>query len=157
MFRVQSFLSPYLSIVLISLFLASCASKSPDCTVDRVRQAGVKQALDGHAMDFDAISCGGGDNKKAFEAGYLEGKKRYCAPVTAELKGLSRSAIYKAIEDGRLKSRRVLGHVALSRTEVLKWQPSPTTGWPKGKSVSEEAKAKISESQKQRWKQRKAE
>ena len=74
----------------------------------------------------------------------------------AQLKGVSRTTIYNAINDGRLKSQRVLVHVALSHSEVERWQPSATTGWPKGKRVSEEAKAKISESQKQRWKRRKA-
>lgn len=74
----------------------------------------------------------------------------------AQLKSVSRSTIYNAIKDGRLKSQRVLGHVALSRREVERWQPSATTGWPKGKRVSEEAKAKISESQKRRWQKRKA-
>lgn len=69
----------------------------------------------------------------------------------AELKGVSRSAIYKAIEQGRLKSQRTLGRVTLSSDEVARWQPSSSTGWPKGRRVSEDAKAKISESQKRRW------
>ena len=66
------------------------------------------------------------------------------------------TTIYNAIKDGRLKSQRVLGHVALLRREVERWQPSATTGWPNGKRVSEEAKAQISASQKQRCAIRKA-
>jgi excisionase family DNA binding protein len=73
----------------------------------------------------------------------------------AQLKGVSRTTIYNAIKDGRLKSQKILGHVALVRSEVERWQPSPQTGWPKGKRVSEEAKSKISQTQKQRWVTRK--
>jgi len=73
----------------------------------------------------------------------------------AKHKGVSRSAIYKAIEQGRLPSQRVLGRLALREDEVERWQPHVVTGWPKGRRVSDEAKAKISVSQKRRWADRK--
>ena len=73
----------------------------------------------------------------------------------AQLKGVSRSAIYKAIEQGRLNSQRVLGRVALSRHDVMEWPASPTAGRPKGQRVSDAVKDKISKSQKRRWDQRK--
>lgn len=73
------------------------------------------------------------------------------AAEAATLKGVSRTAIYKAIQQGRLNSLRLLGRIALSRDEVVRWQPSSNLGWPKGRPVSEEVKAKISQSQKQRW------
>jgi excisionase family DNA binding protein len=73
----------------------------------------------------------------------------------AKQKGVSRSAIYKAIEQGRLKSQKILGRLALDKAEVARWQPHVDAGWPKGKRVSDEAKAKISQSQKRRWAARK--
>jgi len=72
----------------------------------------------------------------------------------AQQKGVSRSAIYKAIKQGRLNAQQVLGKTALSHEEVARWQAG-STGWPKGRNVSVEAKAKISESQKRRWSARK--
>lgn len=73
----------------------------------------------------------------------------------AEQKQVSRSAIYKAIEQGRLHAQWVFGRVVLSRIEVMRWHPHTSAGWPKGKKMSDEAKAKISESQKRRWATRK--
>lgn len=73
----------------------------------------------------------------------------------ARQKRVSRSAIYKAIEQKRLKSQWVLGRMALSHEEITLWQPHTKPGWPKGKPVSEETKARISESQKRRWKHHK--
>ena len=73
----------------------------------------------------------------------------------AQLKGVSRSAIYKAISQGRLNARRVLGKVALDRNEVVAWIPLEFKGRNKGTPMSEEIKTKISESQKRRWARRK--
>jgi excisionase family DNA binding protein len=73
----------------------------------------------------------------------------------ARQKEVSRSAVYKAIADGRLSARQILGHVALSKTEVAKWKAKTGSGRKKGQSQSEEAKVKISQGQKLRWKQRK--
>ena len=75
----------------------------------------------------------------------------------AQLKGVSRATIYNAIADGRLKSQNVLGHIALSPRDVERWHPQTKKGWPAGKRVSEEAKKKISDSQKKRWRKLKAE
>jgi excisionase family DNA binding protein len=73
----------------------------------------------------------------------------------AKKKGVSRSAIYKAIDQGRIKAQITLGRLALSEDDVRQWQPHIVAGWPKGKKVSAETKAKISASQKCRWAKRK--
>jgi excisionase family DNA binding protein len=70
----------------------------------------------------------------------------------ATLKKVSRSAIYKAISEGRLPHRLVLGHTALREVDVLAWTP---VGRSKGTPRSEEVKAKISASQRIRWQRRK--
>ena len=73
----------------------------------------------------------------------------------AQLKGVSRSAIYKAISQGRLNARRVLGKIALDKNEVVAWIPLEFKGRNKGTPMSEETKRRISESQKRRWAQNK--
>jgi len=74
----------------------------------------------------------------------------------AKLKGVSRTAVYAAIERGRLPHRRILGHVGLREADVLAWEPlGVKTGRPKGIPMSEAAKVRLSESQKRRWQQRK--
>lgn len=75
----------------------------------------------------------------------------------AKQKKVSRSAIYKAIEAGRLSSQRVLGLVALEQSEVTDWQPQGRVGRRKGTAMSAEAKQKISDGQKRRWQKRKSE
>ncbi len=69
----------------------------------------------------------------------------------AQLKGVKRATIYSAITQGRLAHRRVLGKLALRESDVLAWTPRPHAGRGKGKPMSEEAKARISASQKKRW------
>lgn len=69
----------------------------------------------------------------------------------AACKGVSRSAVYKAIADGRLKSQRVLGRLALRESDVEKWRPAPSPGRRSGSKLSEETKARIAEAQRQRW------
>lgn len=69
----------------------------------------------------------------------------------AQLKGVQRATLYAAIAQGRLKHRRVLGKLALREADVLAWTPRPHAGRKKGKPMSEEAKARISASQKKRW------
>ena len=66
-------------------------------------------------------------------------------------KGVSASAIYKAIEQQRIGSQRILGRVALERSEVLAWQPKQRVGRREGTAMSEEGKARISAGQKRRW------
>ena len=74
----------------------------------------------------------------------------------AKLKGLSRGAIYAAISRKSLPARLVLGHLAVREADLLAWDASKSKGGrPQGKLMSAEAKAKLSESQKRRWAQRK--
>ncbi len=69
----------------------------------------------------------------------------------ANLKGVTRSAVYAAIKDGRLPHRQILGHFAVRELDVLAWTPAPYTGRRRGTQLSDESKARISQSQKQRW------
>ena len=71
----------------------------------------------------------------------------------ARLKNVTRSVIYKAIGRGDLRVEIVLGHQAVHRDEVQTWEPRKA-GRRKGTPVSEEAKAKISRTQKTRWQKR---
>lgn len=73
------------------------------------------------------------------------------ASEAAKLKGVSRSAIYAAIRDGRLTSKELLGRMALNEAEVLAWTPAPRSGRKKGTPMSDEAKLKISNGQRRRW------
>lgn len=79
------------------------------------------------------------------------------AAEAAQIKNVSRSAIYKAISQGRLNARHVLGRMALNRNEIVAWIPLESKGRRKGTPMSEETKKRISESQKQRWAQQKRE
>lgn len=69
----------------------------------------------------------------------------------AQLKEVSRSAVYAAIQDGRLPHRKVLGRLAVREADVAAWIPTPRAGRRKGTRLSEEAKARISQGQKNRW------
>jgi len=80
----------------------------------------------------------------------------------AQLKSVTRAAIYAAIAEGRLPATRILGRLALKRKDVVAWVPRSYAGRPGRKSgppvgirLSEEAKQRISEGQKRRWQQRK--
>ncbi|MBV9865371.1 MAG: helix-turn-helix domain-containing protein [Abitibacteriaceae bacterium] len=73
----------------------------------------------------------------------------------AQCKGVSRTAIYSAIAEGRLKHNRILGRLAIKREHLLAWSPMRYAGRPKGKPMTDEAKARLSESQKRRWSQHK--
>ena len=73
----------------------------------------------------------------------------------AQLKHVSRAAIYAAIAEGRLPHQRVLGRLAVREKDVLAWTPAPNSGRRKGTAMSQEAKARISQSQKRRWERRK--
>ncbi len=72
----------------------------------------------------------------------------------ANLKGVTRSAVYAAIKDGRLAHRLVLGHFAVREADVLAWTPAPYMGRRKGTKLSDESKDRISQAQKKRWAQR---
>ena len=73
----------------------------------------------------------------------------------AAMKSVTRSAVYRAIAEGRLPHQRVLGHVAIRKRDVESWLPVHHAGRPKGRPMSDEAKLRISQSQKHRWAQRK--
>lgn len=69
----------------------------------------------------------------------------------AQLKKVSRATIYSAIAQGRLAHQRVLGKLAVREVDVMAWEPRPHAGRGKGNRMSEEAKSRISASQKKRW------
>ena len=73
----------------------------------------------------------------------------------AQIKGVSRSAIYLAIAENRLPHRKMLGRLALREDQVLAWTPAPRRGRRKGTRLSVEAKARISQANKQHWTKRK--
>ena len=83
------------------------------------------------------------------------GKKLLTPAEAAQLKGVSRSTIYSAIAEGRLKHTRVLGRLALQEVDVKAWTPIRYGGRPSGIPMSQEARDRISEAQKRRWKRRK--
>lgn len=83
-------------------------------------------------------------------------QKLLTAAEAAQLKGVSRAAIYSAIAEGRLPHQRVLGRLAVREADVLAWMPQPYSGRRKGTPMSPEAKARISEGQKRRWAKRKS-
>jgi hypothetical protein len=56
---------------------------------------------------------------------------------------------------GRLTAQSVLGHLALREADVEAWRPKERKGRRKGTPMSDDAKARISASQKERWKRRK--
>lgn len=69
----------------------------------------------------------------------------------ARLKGVRRTTIYSAISEGRLPSTRILKRLALKKSDVLAWTPTPHAGRPKGIAVSDLARQRMSEAQKRRW------
>jgi excisionase family DNA binding protein len=76
----------------------------------------------------------------------------------AVLKGISRSAVYTAVSEGRLPFRRVLGRIGLRQSDVVRWtprsyrdRPGAKSGRPKGIPASTVTKQRISQAQKQRW------
>ena len=73
------------------------------------------------------------------------------ASQVAKLKNVSRNAVYKAISEGRLLATQIVGVVAIKKTDAQAWEPKAAQGRRKGTRLSEEAKAKISESQRKRW------
>ncbi len=68
----------------------------------------------------------------------------------AKFKGVSKTAIYSAIAEGRLKHIRVLGRLAVKKEHLLAWTPVRYAGRPKGRPMTDEGKARLSESQKRR-------
>lgn len=73
----------------------------------------------------------------------------------AKLKKVSRTAIYNALADGRLRGVRVLGRIGIARHALKEWRPQARVGRSPGKPMSAESKRKLSETQKRRWATRK--
>jgi excisionase family DNA binding protein len=73
------------------------------------------------------------------------------AAEAAQIKGVTRSAVYKAIAQQKLPTERVLGRLALRRSAVDAWKPKERTGRRKGTRMSAEARERISEGQRRRW------
>lgn len=74
----------------------------------------------------------------------------------AKLKKVSRTAIYNALADGRLRGVRVLGRIGIARHVLKEWQPQARVGRPPGKPMGAESKRQLSQTQKRRWQERKA-
>ena len=74
----------------------------------------------------------------------------------AKLKGVSRTAIYNALGDGRLQGVRILGRIGIARSVLKAWQPQAQVGRPIGRPMTEKQKATIAAAQKKRWASRKA-
>ncbi len=72
----------------------------------------------------------------------------------AQLKDVSRNAVYKAVREGRLVSMQIVG-IAIRRVDAESWTPKSRTGRRTGKPATQETKTKISEAQKARWQKRK--
>lgn len=72
----------------------------------------------------------------------------------ARLKGVTRSAVYAAITQGRLPYRRVLGRLGIRAGTTRAWQPVRWPGRPPGIPMGTDARRRISQSQKRRWRQR---
>lgn len=84
--------------------------------------------------------------------GILMKHKLLTVTEAAQLKEVSRTAIYAAIVRKRLPRRYSRGSLVVRETDILKWEShKKKSGRPKGQSMSEEHKARISASQKQRW------
>ncbi len=75
----------------------------------------------------------------------------------AQLKGVSRNAVYKAVSEKRLPSQLIVAHIALRAADVEAWNPRERTGRRQGAKFSEETKQRIAESQRLRWQKRKQE
>lgn len=81
----------------------------------------------------------------------------------ARMKSVSAAAIYAAVRENRLPHTRVLRRIGLRKTDVMRWEPrsygnriGARSGRAKGTAMKAETKARISESQKRRWAERKA-
>lgn len=75
----------------------------------------------------------------------------------AQFKGVSRTAVYSAIAENRLGHVRMLGRLAVRRSDLVAWKPVRYAGRPKGFTVSAEIRAKMSQSSKRLWGKRKQE
>ena len=92
-------------------------------------------------------------------------KKLLTASEAAALKGVAISTVYAAVAAGRLPHQRILSRIGLRESDVQRWQPGGYAGRPgakgrggrpRGIPVSAATKARIAESQRQRWAGRRA-
>lgn len=72
----------------------------------------------------------------------------------AQLKGVAKATVYKAVAEGALPHVRILGRIGLRKADVLAWAPSTLGGARNVEPMSEAAKEKLSRSQKARWAKR---
>lgn len=70
----------------------------------------------------------------------------------AQLKGVTRKAVYDAIKAGRLQSRYMLGRMILLKGDVITWK---IVGRRSSGPLSETHKTNISKSLKRSWRSRK--
>ena len=70
-------------------------------------------------------------------------------------KQVSRNAVYRAIQEGRLPSTQIAGLTVVKFQDAEAWQPKARTGRRSGIKSSDETKAKIAEAQRLRWQRRK--
>jgi excisionase family DNA binding protein len=75
----------------------------------------------------------------------------------AEFKGVSRTAVYSAIAEKRLPHVRMLGRLAVSKSDLVAWKPVRYAGRSKCFIVSPEVRAKMSQASKRLWEKRKQE
>lgn len=73
----------------------------------------------------------------------------------AQAKGVTRSAVYKAIAQKRLPHHKILGRVALYTRDVEAWTPARYAGRPAGTPMSLQAKTNIAAGQKRQWAEKK--
>jgi len=80
--------------------------------------------------------------------------------ATARIKGVTTSAVYRAINEGRLPHVRILGRIGLRLADVEIWQPvayrdrpgiKGKGGRPVGTALSDETRRKLSEAATKRW------
>lgn len=90
--------------------------------------------------------------------------EKLLTPIEAAgLKGVSRSAVYGAVTDGRLAHVRILGRIGIRLDDVTAWEPVQYAerpgvkgkgGRPAGKPQSDETRLRLSEAAKTKWEQR---
>ena len=80
-------------------------------------------------------------------------EEKWLTPAeAATLRGVSRAAVYKAVEQGRLPHRIILSRIAVRESDVLTWADSGARpGRPKGIPMSADAKAIVAQAQRRRW------
>lgn len=94
-----------------------------------------------------------------------QGNELLTVEQAAREKGVSESAVYLALTEGRLAYELALGRRGVRRSALLAWEPrsyraregAKVSGRPPGIPQTEEGKANISKGQKKRWEQSRSE